>query len=225
MQEATMTMTSWLLHSFWATFFKLPSSFCAVQKVQNSSDTSWHVDMRTCLGMLGSPQERNKLIYAKGQRAVSEVGMGKKVSDFLPGSLQLRREYATEDIAIEYLLDKPLRGPGCPEDTDPGGRQQCQLDAAASSAAWNEDDHWPCCQLTAKPMQSCFHVPQLDLWSKSPLKCFQLQLRKSCGGALEWLPELRTQSTKSLSTRKDTTNFCALWASEMCGYNKAMLPV
>lgn len=63
------------------------------------------------------------------------VGMGKKVSDFRLGSLQLSREYATKDFAIEYLLDKCLRGPGSPEDTDPGGRQQCQLKAAACAAA------------------------------------------------------------------------------------------
>lgn len=67
--------------------------------------------MRTCLHTLGSLQEGRggeERAYAKGQRAVSEVGMGKKVSDFLPGSLQLRREYATKDIVLEYLLDKPL---------------------------------------------------------------------------------------------------------------------
>ena len=62
MQEATMTKISWLLHSFQATFFKLPSSFCAAQKVQTSCDTGWHADMRTCLHALGSLQEVNKLM-------------------------------------------------------------------------------------------------------------------------------------------------------------------
>lgn len=42
--------------------------------------------------------------YAKRQRGVPEVGMRKKVTDFLPGPLQLERVKAAKDITVECLL-------------------------------------------------------------------------------------------------------------------------